>query len=111
MRSLNQSLFNEASFATNFIVTKTNESTGDKVPQQGIYLGAWDPSNAPDENGNSGLVHGNSLLKLFYAKLLGVPILRNFVKYLSSTTDLESLILLTVNTDMGSVFPFTLILP
>lgn len=82
VRSLNPSLFNGADFGSNFIATKTNDSTGDRVPQQGFYLEAWDPSNSSKEFGNSGLVHGTSPLKSIYAKLITVPILKYVAKYL-----------------------------
>jgi hypothetical protein len=82
MRSLNQTLFDGAVFGLNFIATKTNNSTGDKVPQQGVYVGTWDSSKASPEHGNSGLIHGDSPLKSLYRKILTVPVLKYLARYL-----------------------------
>ena len=82
VRSLNPALLDGATFITSFIATKLSESTGDKIPQQGIYINAWDLPNASEEYGNSGLVHGDSFLKSIYSKLTTVPILNHLIKYL-----------------------------
>jgi hypothetical protein len=85
VRSLNPTLLDGATFIMNFIATKLPESTGDRIPQQGIYNNAWDLPNAVEEYGNSGLVHGSSPLKSIYAKLTAVPILKHLIKKLRNS--------------------------
>ena len=75
IRSLNPTTFDGATFGIIFIATKLHNSTGDQIPQQGHYLIAWDPSSDSAEYNNSGLVHGDSLLKSIYRKLKTIPIL------------------------------------
>jgi hypothetical protein len=82
IRSLNPGLLDGANYMTNFIATKLHDSTGHRVPQQGIYSMALNPSDTMEEQGNLGLVDGNSSLKFIYNKLLAVPILKPFIKYL-----------------------------
>jgi hypothetical protein len=81
-RSFNPTLFDGALFLVIFIATKLSDSTGNKIPQQGLYVETWDPSKDSDEVGNSGLVHGNSPLKSIYAKLITIPALKYIARYL-----------------------------
>ena len=81
-KSVNPSLFDGVVCWTNFIATKTSDSTGDRFPQQGFYLGTWDPTSSVEGHGNSGLVHGDSLVKSIYGKLIRVPFLKCIAKYL-----------------------------
>jgi hypothetical protein len=94
-RSWNPTTFDGAIFQLNFIATKLHKSTGDHIPQQGAYLTAWNPPSEA-EVGNSGLVHGNTLLKSIYGKLNTIPILKILIsslrnKYANSLVKWESI--------------------
>jgi len=82
IRSINPGLLDGASYLTHFIATKLHDSSGDRVPQQGIYNMEQNSSDSVEEQGNSGLVYGNSPIKFIYNKLLGVPIFKPFFKFL-----------------------------
>jgi hypothetical protein len=81
-RSFNPTLFDGALFLVIFIATKLSDSTGNKIPQQGLFIEAQYLSKDSDEVGNSGLVHGNSPLKSIYAKLITIPVLKYIARYL-----------------------------
>jgi hypothetical protein len=96
IRSLNPTTFDGATFAINFTATKIHKSTGDHIPQQGDYLIAWNPSSDRADPHNSGLVHGNTLLKSIYRKLNTIPILKTLMpslrdKYKNSLVNWETI--------------------
>lgn len=71
IRSLHGGIFDGANHLLFVVVTKSIDSTSDKIPMQGYYVNLR--SNKKDLN-NAGLVSGDSPFKSFYQKLLKFPI-------------------------------------